>query len=89
MIPNAIISIAYSILHWLISLFSVSSGWSQDAHDAMNGLGGFLGIWTPILPIAPLVTLLTLVFVVETSIFGLKNSKWILSHIPFVGGKGN
>lgn len=89
MIPNAIISIAYSLLHWLIGILPASTGFPPEAHTAMQGLGGYAGIWSPILPLATLATVVTLVFSVEIGIFGFKGIKWIISHIPWIGGKGN
>lgn len=89
MIPNAIIQISYSLLHWLIGILPPSTGFPAEAHTAMAGLGGYLSMWSPILPIATLTTTLVLVFGVEIGIFSFKGVKWILSHVPLVGGKGN
>jgi len=89
MIPNAIIQIAYSVLSWLIGILPTSTGFPQQAHDAMAGLGGYLTMWSPILPIATLLTCLGIVFGVEIGIFSFKGIKWIISHIPFIGGKGH
>jgi len=55
----------------------------------MAGLGGYLTMWSPILPISTLIACLTLVFGVEIGIFSFKGIKWIISHIPFIGGKGH
>lgn len=89
MIITGIILIAYSLLSWLIGVFPDSTGFPQDAHTAMSSLGGYMGIWSPILPIATLLVLVGLVFSVEIAIFGFKGVKWIISHIPWIGGKGN
>jgi len=89
MIPNAIILIAYSILSWLIGILPNSIGFPTEAHTAMSGLGGYLAIWSPILPMATMLTVITLVFGVEIGIFSFKGIKWIISHIPWIGGKGN
>lgn len=89
MIPNALILIAYSILNWLIGLLPTSTGFPTAAHEAMAGLGGYLAIWTPILPVATLLTILTIVYGVEVGIFTFKGVKWIISHIPLIGGRGH
>jgi len=89
MIVNGIIFIGYSILDWILSIFPSSAGFPAEAHQAMAGLGGYLGIWSPILPITTLITVVTLVFGVELGIFIFKSVKWIVSHIPQVGGKGS
>jgi len=89
MITTAFIDFGYFLLNGIISLFPSSVGFPQAAHDAMAGLGGYVGIWTPILPMATLLTVITLVFSVEIGIFGFKTGKWVISHIPWIGGKGN
>jgi len=89
MIITGIILIAYQILDWLIFIFPSSSGFPTEAHTAMTTLGGYLGIWSPILPITTLTTVVSFVLAVEIGIFTFKGIKWIISHIPFAGGKGN
>jgi len=76
------------MLNWVINLFPNSDGFSSAFHTAVSTLGGYLSIWSPILPIAVLTPLLTTVVGVELAIFGFKTVKWIVSHIPYVGGKG-
>jgi len=88
MITNAILNIGFIMLQWIINLFPQSTGYDSSFHTAMSSLGGYLAIWTPILPIGILSTLLLLVFSVELAIFGFKSVKWIISHIPWIGGKG-
>lgn len=89
MITSAFIDFAYYLLNGIIGFLPSSSGFPQAAHDAMTGLGGYVGIWAPILPMATLVTVITLVFTVEIGIFGFKTTKWVISHLPWIGGKGN
>jgi len=89
MILSGIILIGAYLLTWVIGILPASTGFPDEAHAAMAGLGGYLGIWSPILPIATLGTLVTLVFSVEIAIFGFKGVKWVISHIPWIGGKGN
>jgi len=89
MIITAIILIAYQILDWIIYIFPASTGFPEEAHTAMITLGGYLGVWSPILPITTLTTVLTLVLGMEVGIFAFKTIKWIISHIPWAGGKGN
>jgi len=88
MILNAILTLAYNSLSWIVNLLPASSGFPQEAHAAMTGLGGYLGVWSPILPISTLLTCVGLIFSVEIGIFGFKTVKWISSHIPFIGGRG-
>jgi len=88
MIFTGIINLAYYILHWLIALLPVSGGFPTEAHTALISLGGYLGIFSPLVPLTTLLTTLTLIFSIEIGIFGFKTIKWIISHIPFVGGRG-
>lgn len=89
MIITSIILIAYNLLHWLIGILPNSSGFSQQAHEAMVYLGSKFGIFSPILPMSTIATLVTLVFSVEVAIFSFKGVKWVISHIPQIGGRGN
>jgi len=88
MILSTIFNIGFIMLNWVISLFPNSTGFDASFHTAVSTLGGYLDIWSPILPIAVLAPLLTTVVIVELAIFGFKTVKWIISHIPYVGGKG-
>lgn len=87
MIVNAIIFVAYSLISFIIGLFPQSTGFPQAAHTAVSSLGGYMGVWSPILPLATLVTVVSLVLSVEVGIFAFKSVKWIISHIPWIGGK--
>jgi len=88
MITTTIINIAYGVLNWIIGLLPLSTGFPSDAHTAIRTLGGYLGIASPLVPITTLLTVLTLIFSIEIGIFGFKTVKWIISHVPFVGGRG-
>jgi len=88
MISDIFFNISFSVIDWLLSLFPASSGFPSDVHTAAAGLGGYVGIWTPILPMETLITCIGIVFGVEMAVFGFKTVKWIISHIPVIGGKG-
>lgn len=89
MITSIFITLAFSVLSWVIGILPDSSGFPADATTAFQSLGGYLGIWDPILPIATLATCVGLVFAVELGIFAFKSVKWIISHIPWIGGRGH
>lgn len=89
MIITAIINIAYSFLHWFIGVLPTSTGFPAEATTAVTSLGGFIGVWSPILPLTTLATCVSLAFALELGIFSFKTIKWIISHIPWIGGKGN
>jgi len=88
MITAAFLSIAYSLLSWLINLLPAGGTFPAEVHSAAVGLGGYLGILSPIAPISTLSTVLLLIISVELTIFGFRTFRWVVSHIPFIGGKG-
>lgn len=88
MITGAFINLAYLILDFIMGIFPASAGLPAEAHSAAVSIGGYLGIFSPIVPIATLLTCVTIVFSVEIGIFGFKTVKWIMGHVPFIGGKG-
>lgn len=89
MITDSIISIAFTVLSWIISIFPTSTGFSTDVTTAFTTIGGYVGMWTGLLPMSILATAIGIVFSVEIIIFLFKTVKWIASHIPWIGGKGN
>jgi len=89
MILTAIINLAYTLIHWLIQVFPASTGFPAEASTAFTSLGGYAGVFSPILPLSTLATCVGLVLSLELGIFAFKSIKWIISHIPWVGGKGH
>lgn len=87
MITTAIINLGYSIINGIIGFFPTGPGFNVEVHDAVTSLGGYLQILDPLIPIATLLTVVSLVFTVEIALFGFRTLKWVISHIPFVGGK--
>jgi len=88
MITTLIINLAYSLLSGIIALFPIGEGFPSDAMSAMTTLGGYLRTFDPIFPTQTLITTLTILFLVELAIFAFKTIKWIISHIPWIGGRG-
>jgi len=85
---TALLNLIYSFLSYLIGLFPTGSGFPTEVHSAVSSLGGYLHILDPLVPISTLLACLTLIFTVEIALFGFKTVKWIISHIPFFGGRG-
>lgn len=88
MIGDLFFTIIYWFANSLVNLFPLSTGFPTGAHEAMALLGGYIGIFSPILPMTTLITVITIVFSVEISVFGFRTLKWVISHLPFIGGKG-
>lgn len=86
---NLIFTLIFNMLNALLNLFPIGTGFPSSVHTAFSTLGGYIGIFDVFIPISILLFCLQTVFAVEIAIFGFKTIKWIISHIPFVGGKGN
>jgi len=86
---NFIINQVYNFLEFLINIFPTGSGFPSEFHTAISSLGDYIHLLDPIVPISVLLACLGIIFSIEIAIFGFKTLKWVLSHIPFIGGKGN
>jgi len=88
MIASAFLSIFNYFFELIVSIFPQGSGFPQQVHTASQQLGAYVNIFDPIFPIDTLYQVIVLLIAIELSIFGFKSFKWLLSHIPFVGGRG-
>ena len=88
MITSAFLNFSFYILNWVIQIFPTSSGFSASIHSAFQTLGGYVGMFTGLLPYGTLTIVMGIVIVVEIIIWGWKTIKWIISHIPYIGGHG-
>lgn len=88
MIGDVFLNWVYGFLSWIIGLFPASTGFSSDVFTAFETIGGYVGIFSPIIPYATLAITVPVIYSTEIAIFGFKTTKWIISHLPFVGGRG-
>jgi len=88
MITDTIISIGNYVLTFIIGLLPMSSGLPDAVHTASNFFGNYVGMLNPLVPIETLRTVLGLLIAVELIIFSFKTAKWLVSHLPFIGGRG-
>lgn len=88
MIVTAFLNILTYFLELIVLVFPEGEGFPDVVHTSAQQVGGYVGILDPIFPIDTLYTIITLVIVIEIAILGFKSLKWLLSHIPFVGGRG-
>lgn len=84
-----ILNIIFFFLQFLINIFPAGTGFPAEVHSAFVTLGGYMHTLDSFIPFETLLWCLTLIFGVEIAIFGFKTTKWVISHIPFIGGKGN
>jgi len=88
MISSAFIYLAYYVLALVVGFFPTSTGFSTDVTTAFSTFGGYVKILNTLLPISTMASVLVILMSVELIVFGFKSFKWIISHIPFVGGRG-
>jgi len=88
MIISAFLLIINYFIQLIVSVFPVGNGYPQQVHEAASTLGGYVGILNPIFPIDTLYQILLIVISIEIAILGFKSFKWLMSHLPFVGGRG-
>ncbi len=79
----------YNFLAFLINLFPEGTGFPAEVHEAFSTLGGYFGIMDVFVPLDIVLWCLITIFSAEIAIFGFKTMKWVISHIPLLGGKGN
>jgi len=88
MLGDLIISIVVWFAQGLINALPSSTGFDQGVYTAFASLGGYTDIFSPIVPWATLAIVVGIVFTTELGIFAFKTLKWIISHLPFIGGHG-
>jgi len=88
MIADALLNFAFNVVSWIIGLLPTSTGFPADVFTAFSTIGGYTQILDPIIPWSTIATTVGLAFATEIDIFGSKTFKWLLSHIPCIGGNG-
>jgi len=88
MIFSAFVYLGYYIITALVAVLPSSSGFPADVQSAFTTMAGYVQILNTLLPLSTLATVLALLISVDLAIFGFKSLKWLISHIPFVGGRG-
>jgi len=88
MIMDALIVAITSVIGFVIGLFPTGSGLPQAVHTASVQIGSYARAFDDLLPIDTLFTILTLVIIVQLSVSAFYGIRWVISHIPFIGGRG-
>jgi len=88
MILDGLILVALFIVNIIVSVFPDSNGFPVEVETAISQFSGYANILSPILPLSVMVQLLTYVVLFEIALFSFKGFKWIMSHIPYIGGRG-
>lgn len=88
MILSALIILATFLVETILFIFPASTGFPAEVSSAVSFIGGYVGIFDPLIPMSTVGQILSLVIVFELAVFGFKAFKWMISHIPLVGGRG-
>lgn len=89
MIITIIMSIGYLVITTILNFFPASTGFPADVLGAAGYLGEKAAELNVILPLDTMAVVLSIIFGVEIAVFGFKTLKWIMAHLPYIGGKGN
>jgi len=65
-----------------------SAGFSDSVVSAFSTMSGYVQILNTLLPLSTLALVLSVVITLDIAIFGFKTLNWLVSHLPFVGGRG-
>lgn len=88
MITDLFIQLVYWFVNGLINLFPVGTGFPPIVASSASLIGGYASTFSPLIDFPQLAAAVALLFVVELGVFGFKTLKWVLSHLPFIGGAG-
>jgi len=88
MITDAFLEIVKYLLTLTLSVFPNSEGLPTIVHSSAVAIGGYARTFDAILPIDTIFTVVSLVITVQLSILAFKSFKWLISHVPFIGGRG-
>jgi len=89
MITTAFINMSFIILNYIVQKLPQSTGFPTSVHDSVSFIGKQWGLFDPLVDRASLAIILALLFTFEVTVFGFYTVRWIMSHIPLFGGKGN
>jgi len=88
MIGDLFFRIVLWFANGIVNMLPPSTGFPPEALAGATYLGGFFGMFSPLISMPTLLTCVSLVFTVEIAVFGFRTLKWVISHLPFIGGKG-
>ena len=88
MIFTSFVYLASYIIGILVVALPDGTGFPSEITSAFATMGGYIQILDTLLPIGTLASVLAVLIGVELAIFGFKSIRWLVSYIPFVGGRG-
>lgn len=88
MITGFFINLVGYVLSYLVAKLPTSTGFPDEMVDGFDYLASFGSLLNTLLPVTTLSLALGILILVDNSAFGFKTFKWVISHLPFIGGKG-
>ena len=86
MIFSGFVYVATFILTMITAVLPTGTGFPPEVQSAFTQMGGYVGMLNTLLPLSTLATVVAIVFATDLIIFGFKTFRWLISHVPFVGG---
>jgi len=88
MITGYFLNLPYYFISFLIGLLPASQGFPPEILAAAQTIGGQIGMFEPVFPTGDLAAGLAIVSASQIGVWSWKTFKWVVSHIPWFGGKG-
>jgi len=88
MITDIFFTISSFLLSLLVKVFPEGAGFPQAVHDGAQTIGGYARMLDPVLPFDTLYIVVVLTITLEIALLTFRAFRWVISHVPFVGGKG-
>jgi len=88
MIFSAFVYLAAYVLATLVAVLPEGEGFPDEVTAAFSTMAGYVQILDTLLPLSTLAAVLTILVAADLAVFAFKSLKWLISHIPLVGGRG-
>jgi len=88
MIMDGLIAVVTTIITFIVNLFPSGGGLPQEVHEGAIAIGSYARAFDDLLPIDTLFTVLTLLIIIQLAVSSFYAIRWLISHIPFIGGRG-
>lgn len=88
MIFSAFVILASYVILAIAGVLPDSTGFPPEVSTAITTMGQYARVLDLLLPVSTLATIIALVLSTQVAIFTFKSLKWIISYLPFIGGRG-
>lgn len=88
MIFSSFVYLGSFLIGALLLILPSGTGFPPEVTTAITEMGSYVVLLDTLLPVATLGIVLAILFSVELAIFGFKALRWMVSFLPFIGGRG-